>query len=105
MSVFAQKREKAGIKHLNNLKAFIECSNTMDGVCEDIDGYNPTRERKILIVFDDLIAVIITNKNFQAVVKDLFIRCKQLNISLVFITQSYFSVPKDVRLIQRILSL
>ena len=105
MSVFAQKREKAGIKHLNNLKAFIECLNTMDSVCEDIDGYNPTRERKILIVFDDLIAVIITNKKFQAVVKDLFIRCKQLNISLVFITQSYFSVPKDVRLIQRILSL
>ena len=105
MSVFAQKREKGGIKHLNNLKAFIECSNTMDGVSEDIDGYNPTRERKILIVFDELIAVIITNKNFQAVVKDLFIRCKQLNISPVFITQSYCSVPKDVRLIQRILCL
>ena len=55
-------------------------------------------EKKILIVFDDMIADIMTNKNFQAMIKELFIRCRKLNISLVFITQSYFSVPKDVRL-------
>ena len=51
---------------------------------------------KFLIVFDDMIADIMTNKRFQAVIKELVIRCRKLNISLVFITQSYFSVPKDV---------
>ena len=93
-----KKREDAGIKHFNDTKAFIECSNTMDDVYENIDNYNPSRKRKILIVFDDMIADIMTNKKFQAIIKELFIRCRKLNISLVFITQSYFSVPKDVRL-------
>ena len=90
--------EDAGIKHLKNPNAFIECSNTMDDVYENIDDCNPSRKRKILIVFDDMIADIMTNKKFQAIIKELFIRCRKLNISLVFITQSYFSVPKDVRL-------
>ena len=93
-----KKREDVGIKHLNDLKAFIECSNTMDGVYKNIDDYNPYKKRKILIVFDDVIPDIMSNKKFQAIIKDLFIRCRKLNISLVFITQSYFSVPKDVRL-------
>ena len=70
----------------------------MDGVYENINDYNPNRKIKILIVFDDVIADIMTNKKFQAIIKELFIRCRKLNISLVFITQSYFSVPKDVRL-------
>ena len=52
--------------------------------------------KKVLIVFDDMIADIMTNKKFQAIIKELFIRCRKLNISLVFITQSYFSFPKDV---------
>ena len=56
------------------------------------------KERKKLIVFEDMIAYIMTNKIFQAIIKDLFIRCRKLNISIVFITQSYFSVPKDVKL-------
>ena len=55
-------------------------------------------KRKMLIVFDDMIADIMTNKTFQSIIKELFIRCRKLNISLVFITRSYFSVPKDVRL-------
>ena len=93
-----KKRKDAGIKHLNNPNAFIECSNTMDDVYENIDDYNPKRKRKILVVFDDMIADIMSNKKFQAIIKELFIRCRKLNISLVFITQSYFSVPKDVRL-------
>ena len=93
-----KKREDAGIKHLNNPNAFIECSNTMDDVYENIHDYNSSRKRKILIVFDDMIADIMTNKKFQSIIKELFIRCRKLNISLVFITQSYFSVPKDVRL-------
>ena len=83
-----KKREDAGIKHLNNLKAFIKCSNTMDDVYVNINDYNSNRRRKMLLVFDDMI---------KAIIKELFIRCRKLIISLVFITQSYFSVPKDVR--------
>ena len=93
-----RNRKNAGIKHLNDSKAFIECSNTMNDVYENIDDYNPKIKIKILIVFDDMIADIMTNKKFQSIIKELFIRCRKLNISLVFITQSYFSVPKDVRL-------
>ena len=59
---------------------------------------NQTDEEKILIVFDDTIANITTNKNFQAIIKELSIRCRKLNISLAFISKSHFSVPKDVRL-------
>ena len=69
----------------------------MDGVYENIDDYNPSRKRKILIIFDGM-TDILTNKKFQSRIKELFIRCRKLNISLVFITQYYFSVPKDVRL-------
>ena len=93
-----KKREDVGIKHLNNPNAFIECSNTMNGVYDNTNDYNSNRRKKILIVFDDLIADIMTNKTFQAIIRDLFIRCRKLNISLAFITQSYFSVTKDVRL-------
>ena len=93
-----KKRENVGIKHVSNPNAFIECSNTMDDVYKNIHDYNLSSRRKILIVFDDMIADIMANKKFQALIKELFIRCKKLNISLVFITQSYFSVPKDVRL-------
>ena len=93
-----KKREDVEIKHVNNPNAFIECSNTMDDVYENIDDGNPIRKRKKLIVFDDMIADIMDNRRFQAIIKELFIRCRKLNISLVFIAQSYFSVPKDVRL-------
>ena len=82
----------------NDSNAFIECFNTKDEVYENLNDYNPSRKRKILIVFDDMIADIMKNKTFKAIIKDLFIRCRKLDISLVFITQSYFSVPKDVRL-------
>ena len=94
-----KKCENAGIKHLNAPKAFIEYSNSMDDVYENTDDYNPNRKRKILIVFDDMIADMMRNKKFRATIKELFIRCRKLNISLVFMTQSYFPVPKDVRLI------
>ena len=93
-----KNRENVGIKHLNDSKVFIECSNTMNDVYENIDNYNPNKKRKILIVFDDMIADIMTNKKFQSIIKELSIRCRKLNISLVFITQCYFSVTKDVRL-------
>ena len=93
-----KKWKNSGIKHLNDPNAFIECSNTMNDVYENIDNYSLNRKRKILIVFDDMIADIMTNKTFQAIIKEIFIRCRKLNISLDFTTQSYFSVPKDARL-------
>ena len=93
-----KNRKNTGIKHLNDGNAFIEYSSTMYDVYKNIDDYNPNRKRKILIVFDDMIADIMTNKKFESIIKGIFIRCRKLNISLVFITQSYFSVPKDVRL-------
>ena len=59
-----KKREYAGTKNLNDSNSFIECSNTIDGVYENINDYNPNRKRKILIVFDDMISGIMSNKNF-----------------------------------------
>ena len=70
----------------------------MHDVYKNIDDYNPDKENKILIVFDDMIADMIHNKKLNSIVTELFIRGRKLNISLVFITQSYFKVPKDVRL-------
>ena len=70
----------------------------MDDVYNNTDDYNAKRKRKILIAFDDMIADIMTNERFQAIIKELFIRCRKLNISLVFITQSYFIIPKEVKL-------
>ena len=90
--------EDAWIKHLNESSAFTDDSNTMDNVYEDINEYNPARKRKVLIVFDDMIADIMSNKKIQAIIKELFIRYRKLNISLVFITQSYVSLLKEVRL-------
>ena len=66
----------------------------MDDIYNNIDDYNPTRKRRTLVVFDKEIADIMTNKKFQAIVKELFIIGRNLNISLAFITQPYFSVPK-----------
>ena len=91
-----KKCKDAGIKNLDDQSALIEYSNIMDEAYNNIDDYNPKRKRKILIVFDDMIDDIITNKKFQVIIKELFIRCRKLNISPVFITQSYFKVPKDV---------
>ena len=92
------KRESTGLKHFNDPKAFIEYSNDMHDVYKNINYYNPYKENKILIVFDDMIADMINNKKLNSIVTELFIRGRKLNISLVFITQSYFKVPKDVRL-------
>ena len=70
----------------------------MHDVYKNINQYNPNNNKKILIVFDDMIAGMINNKKLNSIVTELFIRRGKLNISLVFITQSYFKVPKDVRL-------
>ena len=70
----------------------------MHDVYKSIDDYNPDKENKILIVSDDMIADMINNKKLNWIVTELFIRGRKLNISLVFLTQSYFKVPRDVRL-------
>ena len=70
----------------------------MHNVYKNIDEYNPDIENKTLIVFRDMIADMIINRKLDSIVTELFIRGRKLNISLVFITQSYFKVPKDVRL-------
>ena len=64
-----KKRENAGIKYLNDPNAFIQWFNSMDDVFENIDDYNPSRGRKILIVFHDMIADIMTNEKFQTIIK------------------------------------
>ena len=92
------KRVGVGINHFNDSKAFIEYSNDMHDVYKNINEYNLDKENKILIVFDDMIADMINNKKLNSIVTELFIRGRKLNISLVFMTQSYFKVRKDVRL-------
>ena len=92
------KRESTGINPFNEPKAFIEYSNDMQDVYKNIDEYNVDKVRKILIVFDYMIADMIDNKKLNSIVPDLFIRGRKLNIPLVFITQLYFEVPNNFRL-------
>ena len=90
------KREKVGLDRFKDPKAFMEYSNDMQDVDKNIADYNPGKKREILIVFHDMIADMINNKKLNPVVTELFIRGRKLNISIVFITQSYFKVLKDV---------
>ena len=76
----------------------MEYSNDMQDVYKNIEDYNPIKKLKVLIVFDDMIADMINNKKLNPVVTELFIRGRKINISIVFIMQSYLKVPKDVRL-------
>ena len=92
------KREKVGLDHFKYPKPFMEYSNDMQDVYKNIENYNPNKKRKMLIVFDDMIVDMINNKKLNPVVTELLIRDRKLNISIVFITQSYFKVPNDVRL-------
>ena len=70
----------------------------MQDVYKNIEDYNPTKNSKVLIVFDDMIADMINNKKLNSIITELFIKGRKLNISIVFITQSYFKAPNDVRL-------
>ena len=94
----SNKRENAEINRFNDPKAFIDYSNDMHDVSKNIDDYNPDKKNKTLIVFDDMVDDMIHNKKLNSIVTELFVRGRKLNSSLVFITQSYFNVPKDVRL-------
>ena len=73
------------------LRHIIEYSNNMDDIYKNIEKYNPNKKRKTLIVFDNMIADMFNNKELNSIVTELFIRDRKLNISLVFITQSYFA--------------
>ena len=96
--MFINGREKVGVKTLKNPKAFIDYSQIIDEVYENLEDYNPTEKRRILIVFDDIIADMESNKKLSPIVTELFLRGRKLNISLAFISQSYFKVPKTIRL-------
>ena len=76
----------------------MEYSNDMLDVYKNTEDYNPDKERKVLVVFDDMIADMINNKKLNSIVTESFIGGRKRNISFVFITQSYFKVPKDIRL-------
>ena len=89
------KREQAVTKNLNDPHAFIEYSHDVNDVLDDINNYNKNRDKRVLIIFDDMIADIMRSEKVKAIV---FIRCRKLNISIVFIIQSYFRTPKDARL-------
>ena len=80
------KRESTGLKHINDLKTFIEYSNDMQDVYKNIKECNVDKERKILIVFYYMIADVINNKKLNSVVTELYIRSRKLNITLVYIT-------------------
>ena len=92
------KQESTGLNYLNELKPFIKYSNDMDGIYKNIEEYNPNKKRKILIVFDDMIADFLSNKKRNPIVTELFIRGRKLKICFVSITQSYFAATKNIRL-------
>ena len=85
-------REKK-IEILRNPKAFIDYSKAIEYVYENLEDYNPTKKRKVLIAFNDLIADMKSNKKLSPIVTELFLRGRKLNISLVLISQSCFKVP------------
>ena len=91
-------REKVGIENLKNPKAVIDYSQTIDDVYENLEDYNPTTKRRVLIVFDNMIADMESNKTLGPKVTELFLRGRKRNILLVFISQSYFKVPETRRL-------
>ena len=96
------KQERTGLKQqLNDPKAVIEFSNNMCDIYKNIEEYNPNEKRKIFIVFDDMITDMLNNKKRNPIVTELFISGRKLNISLVFTSQSYFSVTKNIRLSSR----
>ena len=92
------KQESAGLKHFNNYKAFVKCSNDMNDIYKDIEEYNSNKKRKMLLAFDDMIVDMVSNKKLNPIVTELFSTGGKPNIYLVFIAQSYFTVPKNIRL-------
>ena len=95
--LLVNKQESTGLEHLNDYKAFIEYSNDMDHIYENIEEYNPKKKCKILTFFDDMIAdKTLSNKKLNPIVTESFITSRKLNIFLIFITQP--SCTKKIRL-------
>ena len=92
------KRENVCLNRFSDPKAFVEYSNDMQDVYKNIEEYSADKDHKILIVFDDMIADLTNNKKLNSMITKLFIRGRKLNIYLIFITQSYFKVRKNIRL-------
>ena len=90
--------EKVGIENLKNPKAFTDYSQTIDYVYEHFEDYTTKKKKRVLMVFHDMIADMESNKKLSPIITGLFLRGRKLNISLVFISQSYFKVPKTIRL-------
>ena len=80
------RRENVRIKKIKSSKAFIDYSQTIDDIYENLEDYNSTKKRRVLIVFDDMIADMESNKKLSPTVTELFLRGRKLNISLVFIS-------------------
>ena len=99
------KRERVGINRLNDPKSFIEYFNNMHKVYKNIDNYNPDKENKALIVFDDMIADMINNKELNSIVTEIFIRRRKLNISLVFLVKHILKFLKTLEIIAHTFSL
>ena len=97
MSILISKRGSTVSKHLNDSEAFTEYSNIMDDIYKNIEEYNPNKKCRILIVFDDMIANMLSNEKLNSIVTELLIRGRKFNISLVFIRESDFAVPKNIR--------
>ena len=93
-----KEREDVETRSFNNSKAFIEYSNDIDDIYRNIEEYTSNKKRKILIVFDDMIADMLSNKKLNPVVTELFVKGRKLNISLVFITKNSFVEPRNIRL-------
>ena len=92
------KGEIIRLNHFNDSKGFIGYSNNIDDICKNIEEYNSGKERKILVVFDIMVADILSNEERSPTGTKLFARGRKLNIPLVFIPQSYFSVPQNITL-------
>ena len=92
------KKESKGLKELNDSKVFIQYWNGMDDICKIIEYHNTNKKQKVMIVFHDMVADIFSKKEPNPTVTELFIRGRKLNISIVFVRQAYFGVPKNIRL-------
>ena len=88
-------REKVGLNTPKNLKAFIDHLQVIDDVYKKLEDYNATKTRRVLIVSDDVLADMKSNKKLSPIFTELFLRGRKINISIVFVSQSYSKVPKD----------
>ena len=84
------EREKVGIENLKTTKAFIDYLQTIDDVYENLEDYNPTKKKRMLIVLHDMIADLESNKKLSPKVTELFLRGRELNIPIAFISKFYF---------------